>query len=254
MMARSKSGDGDSRGRLDSLLRNQAPGHAPDAFGRAVRQAEAVVAMENCIAVVSNLAEGSSRIIAGKFADTVGLTDYVSENSIWERKILSMMTEEEQQRKFIAELRFFHYLRKVVASKRDEYYLSAGLRFCTADGRLIDVAHRMYYVYDPMSAAVAAAICLYVPLTFGRAGKSFVVNSVTGLYEELTHSSDSNVLSSRCRQVLSLIDSGMKSSEIAAALNISVHTVNRHRQAILESLNVKNSYEACRIAKSMSLI
>ncbi|MDE5899935.1 MAG: LuxR C-terminal-related transcriptional regulator [Muribaculaceae bacterium] len=51
-----------------------------------------------------------------------------------------------------------------------------------------------------------------------------------------------------------IIDSGLKSSEIADRLNISIHTVSRHRQEILAKLQEKNSIEACRLAKSMELI
>ena len=43
-------------------------------------------------------------------------------------------------------------------------------------------------------------------------------------------------------------------SEIAATLYISVNTVNRHRQNILEKLSVGNSIEACRAAELMKLL
>lgn len=240
--------------RLDGLLRHQATGDNTDGYIRAINYAESIVAVENCIAVVSNLADNTSKIIAGKFAETLNLDGYSGENSIWEKRILSLMTEEEQQEKFIAELRFFHYLRKMPPSRREQYYLVSRLRFRTGDNNFIDVMHRMYYVYNELSTSVIAAVCLYGPLTFGFSGKSFAVNAVNGLYEELTHSSDRAVLSKRECQVLSLIDSGLKSKEIADKLNISIHTVNRHRQSILESLKVKNSHEACSIAKSMNII
>ena len=51
-----------------------------------------------------------------------------------------------------------------------------------------------------------------------------------------------------------MIDTGLKSAEIAAQLNISIHTVSRHRQEIIGKLQVKNTHEACRIAKSMGLL
>jgi DNA-binding NarL/FixJ family response regulator len=43
------------------------------------------------------------------------------------------------------------------------------------------------------------------------------------------------------------------SKEIASDLSISINTVNRHRQNILEKLHVDNSIEACRIAKGLNL-
>lgn len=51
-----------------------------------------------------------------------------------------------------------------------------------------------------------------------------------------------------------MIAAGMTSKEIAAALNISINTVSRHRQDILAHLNAKNSLEACRTAKSANII
>ena len=245
----------DNQTKLDSLLRHQVSGDSASiSYRRAVEYAESIAAVENCIAVVSNLTDNTSRIIAGRFSDMIGLGDYGKEDSIWEKKIFSLMSPEEQQEKFIAELRFFHYLKNVVPSKRDEYCLYSKLRMLMDERRHIDVLHRMYYVYDNAKTSIIAAICLYSPLIFDFNGKSYVVNTVTGLYEELTHSADSAVLSRRERQVLALIDSGMNSRDIAERLNISVHTVNRHRQSILENLNAKNYHEACRTAKSMSII
>lgn len=61
------------------------------------------------------------------------------------------------------------------------------------------------------------------------------------------------ILSKRETQVLELIKDGMLSKEIAEKLFISVHTVNTHRQRILEKLNVTNSYEAIRYLASLGI-
>lgn len=44
------------------------------------------------------------------------------------------------------------------------------------------------------------------------------------------------------------------SKDIARILSISINTVNRHRQNILEKLQVSNSIEACRVAKELKLL
>ena len=54
------------------------------------------------------------------------------------------------------------------------------------------------------------------------------------------------LLTPREREVLALAKEGMLSKEISEKLNISVHTVNRHRQNILEKLKVDNIIEAIR--------
>ncbi|KAB3868777.1 response regulator transcription factor, partial [Phocaeicola vulgatus] len=63
-----------------------------------------------------------------------------------------------------------------------------------------------------------------------------------------------NILSEREKELLRCITKGLSSKEIAAALYISVNTVNRHRQNILEKLSVGNSIEACRAAELMKLL
>ena len=54
------------------------------------------------------------------------------------------------------------------------------------------------------------------------------------------------LLTPREREILALAKEGMFSKEISKKLNISVHTVNRHRQNILEKLQVDNMIEAIR--------
>ncbi|MBR4413842.1 MAG: response regulator transcription factor, partial [Prevotella sp.] len=54
--------------------------------------------------------------------------------------------------------------------------------------------------------------------------------------------------------ILGLIRQGMLSKEIASTLHISIFTVNKHRQNILEKLSVDNSMEAVQTALAMKLI
>lgn len=237
--------------KLDTLLKAQAsplPDHTADSV---YTYARCMAEIEHVVAVVSDLGLRTSRIFRGTFADTIGLGDYNSENSIWEKKILSLMPEHERDEKYFAELRFYNHVRRLGKSGKN-YCLMSKLRLTGSNGRTVDVLHRMYYIYR--GDTIRFAICLYGPLTVDFKGKSMAVNSATGHCEELTPSTDSAILSDRERQVLTLINSGMRSSEIATRLSISVHTVSRHRQTILQKLQVKNSVEACRVAMSMQLI
>lgn len=209
--------------------------------------------VENAIVVVSDVSGKSSRIFLGGFAERFDIAGYRHENSIWEKMILSLMPEEELEAKVIAELRFFHFL-KGKPKTRKSYYLLTKLRFKAKDGNMVDVAHKLFYVYDENFGAVRYAVCRYSPLLFDFRGRSMVVNSIDGTVEELSANSVSQILSRREFQVLKLISEGKKSSEIASVLNVSIHTVSRHRQEILSKLQVKNSMEAVRRARSMGLI
>ena len=71
---------------------------------------------------------------------------------------------------------------------------------------------------------------------------------------ELDKENNTKILSARETQVLKLIDKGLTSKDIAETLSISRNTVSRHRQEILGKLQVRNSIEACRIAKDLKLI
>lgn len=240
--------------KLDELLRVDESISERSLLSKALDYARTVSFIENAVVVVSDMADNRSYIMAGKFASKLGLEDYNQENSIWESRILSLMSPEEQEAKFITELRFFHYLRHLPCSQRPDFYLVSKLRVRHHDGKVCDLLHRMHYLFDSENETVRVAVCVYAPLTFDFRGRSHAVNSLTGQSAELTSSADNTILSRRELQVLSLIDRGMKSSEISDALNISVHTVNRHRQAIINKLQVRNSTEACRLAKSMGII
>ena len=85
-------------------------------------------------------------------------------------------------------------------------------------------------------------------------GKCVAVNSISGRIKELTPDSDKTILSRREHQVLAYIDAGKTSQEIADALMISKNTVSRHRQSILDKLQARNSFEACKAAKALSIL
>lgn len=240
--------------KLDRLLKSQSSASDSMELQWLPDYAEQISRIENVTVVVSDLRHGTSRIFPGKFGAVLGIGNYLEEASIWETTILDLMTEEEREEKYLAELRFFNFLRHIPRKKRPDYYLLSKLRMKTATGDITDVIHRMYYLYAYASETITHALCLYGRNAFDLRCKSMVVNSLTGVSEELTSSADASILSRREKQVLKLIDSGRKSAEIADMLSISKNTVSRHRQEILAKLQVKNSMEACRIAKAMKII
>lgn len=63
-----------------------------------------------------------------------------------------------------------------------------------------------------------------------------------------------DILTSREREVLTLVAEGRKTHEIAAALFISVNTVRRHRYNIMEKLNVNSLADLVKYAISQNYI
>ncbi len=62
------------------------------------------------------------------------------------------------------------------------------------------------------------------------------------------------ILTKREKEVLKLVKAGFLSKEISDKLIISLHTVNTHRQRVLEKLGVANSMEAVMLASRLGLI
>lgn len=61
-------------------------------------------------------------------------------------------------------------------------------------------------------------------------------------------------LTKREKEILKLVNDGMMNKEISDRLFISIHTVNRHRQNILEKMQVENLSEAINYARKLGLL
>lgn len=61
-------------------------------------------------------------------------------------------------------------------------------------------------------------------------------------------------LTKREKEVLKMVNEGLMSKEISDKLFISIHTVNRHRQNILEKMHVDNLSEAISYAQKLGLL
>ena len=95
--------------------------------------------------------------------------------------------------------------------------------------------------------------CIYT-LATDEDRKAKFVNTRTGEVRILTNKDYENILSERELEVLRLIDQGLLSNEISDNLSISINTVNRHRQNILQKLKVDRAIEACKLAHVMGLL
>ena len=212
---------------------------------------------ENAIAVLSDLRTHVSYIYYGGFAHTLGLGKGQQEaivSSIWEEEIFKRVHPDDLASKHGQELCFFQLVKRQPSGRRTDYYLSSPLRMKNGKGIYLPVWHRIFYITGPSKGPLWLGLCLYSPWVFGQLTSAVIVNSVTGETVEMGEQQPSDLLSTREKQVLGLIDKGLTSKDIADMLSISVHTVSRHRQTILDKLQVGNSIEACRIAKIGGMI
>lgn len=212
--------------------------------------------MENALAVLCDMKTNISYIFYGGISEKLGLSERANIqtiHSIWEEDIFSRVHPKDLPKKHLDELRFYHFMKNVPIKKRPDYYLVSNLRMLDNLGKYINVLHRMFYLLSESNGSIRIAMCLY-SLSVSSLSEQFIVNSVNGKIIELEKQDYNNILTVREKRILNLINEGKMSKDIAQILSISIYTVSRHRQNILEKLQVNNSIEACRVAKELSLL
>ena len=215
--------------------------------------------IENSIAVLSDLKSNKSYIYNGGVALRLGIADRNSSqniNTIWEENIFERIHPDDLIKKHSLELQFFHLLKTFSLEDRSNYYITSNIRMKDQNGVYIWIQHRMFYICSCSSGSFWLALCLY---NFTKSENDdqlsigIITNSATGESIIPNAENTKNILTKREREILSLISRGNMSKDIADMLSISIYTINRHRQNILDKLQVKNSHEACRVAKAMGM-
>lgn len=224
---------------------------------RYVSIADGYAEIENVLAVLSDLHSNKSYVAHGKFSriidlDMEKLSGYIS--SIWEDDIFNAINSEDLEMKMIQELLFFHYISHLSKSRRFNQCLMQRLRMRSKTGEWIETLHRLYYIPGQDGKTIRFALCLYGGMTTELKGDSIVMDTMTGQTTVLNQSAGIKILSPQETSVLKLIDEGNRSKGIADILGISLHTVSRHRQNIIAKLKVRNSAEACKIARNLSIL
>ncbi|MBL3655833.1 response regulator transcription factor [Fulvivirga sediminis] len=215
--------------------------------------------VENAIAVLSDLKTKKSLIYYGGISSLITkTTNHIEKqiHSIWEDEILDKLHPEDLKKKQALEYYFIYFLKDLPTTEWKNYYTAIHLRIRNNSGEFIKLLHRMFYATEGDSLRLA--LCIY-----NLSGKSLntlihekglIINSTNGSTRPYNDFNYVDILSGREKEVLRLIAQGKMSKEIAELLNISLNTVNRHRQNILQKLRVKNSIEAYRMAKVLELI
>lgn len=211
---------------------------------------------ENAIAVLSDMKANRSYIYYGGIAKTLGLTSEMlsqTVQSIWEEAIFSRIHPDDLRKKHLQELHFFHFLKKCSPEQRKDYCLINPLRMKDETGTYHKVIHRMIYIASTSSGSIWLALCLYNISDTTETG-SKIINTLNGISIKCTEQNCTHLLSEREKEILSLIGQGQMSKDIADSLCISLNTVNRHRQNILQKLQVSNSVQAYQTAKELGLL
>ena len=207
------------------------------------------VLAEEGIAVLSDLKEKHSTIFYGNLGWTLGISQRGTVHqidSIWEEELLSRIPEDELEQKQLLEVRLVDW----VGRNGTNWILDSVLTMSDENGQNHLIRHKIRYFMDGNS--IRYALCLYNPVP--EKEEAVFHNLFTGERVPVESIGTKGLLSDRELEVLSLIEKGASSKDISSALNISIHTVSRHRQNILEKLRAANSTQACRIAKGLHLL
>ena len=213
--------------------------------------AKAYSVAENALVILSDLKRVESHIFYGGYAEYLGLGkkgEFKTINSIWENEVFRRIVPNDLERKHLEELKFFDYMKR--NCKESDCFMQNIIRMRNRVGVLVEVIHRIFYFKE--SNAIRYAMCLYTPAIGSE--RSVIVNPVTSKTIYIDDIDSNNILSDREKEILKMIDLGFSSKEISANLNISIFTVSRHRQNILEKLQAKNSLQACCTAKSLKIL
>lgn len=222
--------------------------------------AQTYALLENSIAVLSDLKANKSYIYRGRLAENIGVgAKEVAHviDSIWEEELFDKIHPDDLVKKHRLELHFFQLLKSLPIHERSDFHITSRMRMLDKAGRYIPVHHRMFYIGSCQRGNLWLALCLYnhaYQENAPEAGEGVIVNSAQGQIISWNEQKWKNLLSRREKEILLLIERGKISKEIAEILSVSKNTISRHRQNILAKLRVKNSLEACRMAKQMGVI
>lgn len=242
--------------RLSKKIQQQMDGvYAKEEEQRLCLIAQSYSICENAIAVLSNLRTGRSHIFFGRSCERLGLgqSETVQTlDSVWEEEIYNRIHPDDWRRRCLQELTFFRMMSSSHSKEMFSWYLENTMRMCGKDGEYHYWKHRIFYFSGSGQQGVSYSLCLY-NLTSEDNGQDCLINTMTG-EKKLLVIDEHHILTEREKFVLQMIQNGKSSKMIADRLEISKHTVDRHRQNIIAKLQVNNTTEACHKAKRLGLI
>lgn len=219
--------------------------------------AQNFVDLENGIAVLSDLKFNKSYVYSGKLA--VELNIFQKQNtqeieSIWEEELFAKLDSEDILQKHLLELQFFQFIKTIPFEQHKDYCVVSRLRIDNNASKKA-LLHKMFYFTNSKDKNVELALCLYhFDFLNSSLHHGMIINTANGSIIHQTEDGNSAFLSIREKEILKMIQAGKRSKEIAELLFISINTVNRHRQNILEKMRVGNTTEACTMAAKLKWI
>ncbi len=171
----------------------------------------------------------------------------------------SKINKEDRALFFDTSIKTFNYLYNLKKEERKNYRTCQDFRIQSEDGKWIRLIQQMLTIeLDNLGNIWLVLIVNDISPVHnqnvpGRRYMEHVLTKQRVLFPK-EEAEVPSVLTKREMEILGLVSNGYPSNDIADFLNISVVTVNNHRQNILSKLGVSNSAEAVSYAKSLGLM
>lgn len=219
--------------------------------------AKAYADNEECIAVMNNFRTKGSHIYLGAVGEAMGFGErgtYQHVDTLYEEEVFSRIPDEDMAIRHLEELSFYHIMSApAYTSAGYPCYMVTNIRMADAAGKLHDMIHRIFYYTSRDRRGICYGLCLY---SFASSQRQYarIIDKRTGEERKIEVETMRSLLTDREKDVLLYIQKGLASKEIADRMAISKHTVDRHRQNIIEKLQVANTTEAIFKARQLGLL
>lgn len=221
-----------------------------EAVGECIERVQTLSDITHCQAVITDIANDQSWLFKPQTAvEHYGSSD---EDAIYRR-----MHPADLVYKRMLEYQFFQFIEQHPETATS-YKALCHIRLRDANGKWVYVDNSTQVLRTSPEGKMWLILCCYSlsPARHGvfDIGAHIVCADTQEVTPCLFSAEKEHLLSAREKEILRLIQAGKQSKEIAEVLHISIFTVSRHRQNILQKLSVNNSMEAVNAAVAMGLV
>ncbi len=221
-----------------------------------------VTAIDGDCRIITDVAADTCFISGGSFPYLIGISDEATCTkevySSDEDEIYMRLHPEDLVDKRMLEYEFFKKIDKLPDNRKLDFKATCRIRIRNREGVFLYAENTTQILSLSPGGKVWLILCCYnlSPNQCPAPDISpCIVDRKTGSVENIQLSEKrADILTPREKMILRLISEGKLSKQIASILGISINTVNRHRQNILEKLSVSNSVEAVSAATIMRLL
>lgn len=235
---------------------------APKDVDMAKNRAEILSDVSGGCTVITDASCDRCYIYSNGLAALIGLTDgrrlYREVDSSDEDEVYGRIHPEDLVEKRMLEYEFFKSVHSMPNADKGGSKATCRLRMKDRDGyyRIVDNSTQVLGLSP--AGKIWLILCCYNLSPDQRRGEDIeprIVNLRNGEIGVLSFGEKKkNILTNREKEILRMIQEGKASKRIADMLGISVNTVNRHRQNIIEKLSVGSCIEAIAAASAMKLL